>query len=65
MNPQMKTKSNYSIVLMNNKFVVTKDGQPINLPLSNGSSILAQFDSEIEAQEYLSILKNLIKSNYK
>jgi hypothetical protein len=53
----------YSVIEQNNKFVVTKNGQPINLPTtSGGASIVTVFDTKSDAEKYLSILKNLIKS---
>lgn len=51
----------YSIVQKNSKFVVTKNGEPILLPKSDGQSIVTEFDSKEDAQQYLSILENLLK----
>jgi hypothetical protein len=51
----------YSIVQKNGKFVVTKNGEPILLPKSDGQSIVTEFDSREDAQQYLSILENLLK----
>jgi hypothetical protein len=51
----------YSIVQKNDKFIVTKNGEPILLPKSDGQSIVTQFDSREDAQQYLSILENLLK----
>ena len=53
--------SNLGIVEKNGKFVVTKNGQPINLPSSSGSSIVTVFDTKSDAERYLGILKNLTK----
>lgn len=57
----MKTKIEYSVRQMNSKFVVTKNGEPILLPKSSGSTIVTEFDSKDDAERYLSILKNLQK----
>jgi hypothetical protein len=51
----------YGIVQKNSKFVVTKNGEPILLPKSDGQSIVTEFDSREDAQQYLSILENLLK----
>lgn len=51
----------YGIVQKNSKFVVTKNGEPILLPKSDGQSIVTEFDSKEDAQQYLSILENLLK----
>ncbi len=59
--PQMKTKVNYSIIQQNGKFVVAKNGQPIQLPSSMGQSIVTEFNSREDAEKYMGILKNLSK----
>jgi hypothetical protein len=51
----------YDVVQKNSKFVVTKNGEPILLPKSDGQSIVTQFDTKEDAQQYLSILENLLK----
>jgi hypothetical protein len=51
----------YGIVQKNSKFVVTKNGEPILLPKSDGQSIVTEFDSKEDAQQYLNILENLLK----
>jgi hypothetical protein len=53
--------SNLGIVEKNGKFIVVKNGQPINLPSSSGSSIVTVFDTKCDAERYLGILKNLTK----
>ena len=59
--PQMKTKINYSIIQQNGKFVVAKNGQPIQLPSSIGQSVVTEFNSREDAERYMSILKSLSK----
>ncbi len=49
------------VVEKNGKFVVTKDGQPINLPKSDGQSIVTEFNSKSDAERYMSILATLQK----
>jgi hypothetical protein len=49
------------IMQKNGKFVVTQNGQPINLPKSDGQSIVTEFESKDDAQRYLDILSRLSK----
>lgn len=59
----MKTKVEYAIQKLNSKFVVTKNGQPINLPSSVGQSIVTEFEIKEDAEKYLAILKKLAKQS--
>jgi hypothetical protein len=45
----------------NGKFVVTQNGQPINLPKSDGQAIVTEFSSKGDAERYMSILSTLQK----
>lgn len=45
----------------NGKFIVTQDGQPINLPKSDGQTIVTEFSSKADAEMYMSILRTLQK----
>lgn len=49
------------IMQKNGKFVVTQNGEPINLPKSDGQSIVTEFDTKDDAQRYLDILSRLSK----
>jgi hypothetical protein len=49
------------IVEKNGKFIVTKDGKPIEVPKNDGSYIVTEFNSESDANRYISILKSLKK----
>lgn len=49
------------IMQKNGKFVVTQNGQPINLPKSDGQSIVTEFDSKQDAEKYMDILSKLSK----
>lgn len=51
--------SNLGIIEKNNKFVVTKNGQPINLQKTDGASVVTEFPSREDAEKYVSILKSL------
>lgn len=51
--------SSLGILEKNNKFIVTKNGEPINLPNSTGSAIVTEFPSREDAERYMSILKIL------
>jgi hypothetical protein len=55
----------YDVVQKNSKFIVTKNGEPILLPKSDGQAIVTQFDSKEDAQKYLSILESLVKRRVK
>jgi hypothetical protein len=57
--------SNLGIVEKNSKFIVTKNGQPINLPKTDGASIVTEFPSREDAEKYVSILKTLEKRKTK
>ena len=50
-----------SVIEQNKKFVVTENGRPVNLPKTDGSSIVTEFDSREDAEKYISILNNLKK----
>jgi len=47
------------VVSRGNKFVVTKNGEPIILPKSDGQTIVTEFDSKEDAEKYISILNRL------
>ncbi len=49
------------VVEKNGKFVVTQNGQPINLPKSDGQAIVTEFNSKSDAEKYMSILSTLQK----
>jgi len=47
------------VISRGNKFVVTKNGEPIILPKSDGQTIVTEFDSKEDAEKYISILNRL------
>jgi len=49
------------VVEKNGKFVVTQNGQPINLPKSDGQAIVTEFNSKSDAERYMGILTTLQK----
>lgn len=53
--------SNIGIIEKNGKFIVTKNGEPILLPKSDGSNIVTEFSTKEDAQMYISILERLSK----
>jgi hypothetical protein len=61
----VKTAENFDVVQENGRFIVTKNGEPILLPKSDGQSIVTQFDTQEDAQKYLNILKSLKKRNHR
>ena len=57
--------SNLGVIEKNNKFIVTKNGEPINLPKTDGATIVSEFPSREDAERYISILKTLEKRKIK
>lgn len=55
------TMSNLGVMQKNGKFVVTKNGEPINLPKSDGQTIVTEFDNKSDAEKYMTILSSLQK----
>lgn len=53
--------SNLGIMQKNGKYVVTKNGQPIVLPKSDGQSIVTEFDTKSDAEKYMGIVSTLMK----
>jgi hypothetical protein len=49
------------VIEKNGKFVVTRNGQPIHLPKSDGQAIVTEFSSKSDAEKYIAILSNLQK----
>lgn len=57
--------SNLSVVEKGNKFVVTKNGEPILLPKTDEQTIVTEFDTKQDAEKYMTILKSLRKKGNK
>ena len=53
--------SDLSVIEKNGKFVVAENNKPIQLPKTDGSSIVTEFSSKDDAEKYISILKVLRK----
>ena len=53
--------SSFGVIEKGGKFIVTKNGNPILLPKSDGSNIVTEFSSKEDAQKYISILERLSK----
>jgi hypothetical protein len=53
--------SSFGVIEKGGKFIVTKNGDPILLPKSDGSNIVTEFSSKEDAQKYISILERLSK----
>lgn len=49
------------VMQKNGKFVVTKNGQPLELPKSDGQSIVTAFDTKEDAERYMGIVAMLQK----
>lgn len=48
-----------SVVEKDGKFIVTKNGEAILLPKSDGQSIITEFDTKSDAERYMSIVSML------
>ena len=57
--------SDLGILEKSGKFVVTKNGQPVLLPKTDGQAIVTEFDTKQDAEKYMSILKNLTRRKSK
>lgn len=53
--------ANLGVIEKSGKFVVTKNGEPILLPKTDGQSIVTEFSSKADAEKYMKILSNLVK----
>lgn len=53
---------NLSVIEKSGKYVVASNGKPINLPKTDGASVVTEFDSKTDAERYISILKSLKKN---
>lgn len=53
--------SSLGIMQKNDKFIVTKNGQPIVLPKSDGQPIITEFSSKEDAEKYMKIVSTLMK----
>jgi hypothetical protein len=47
------------------KFIVTKNGKPIQLPKTDGQAIVTEFETKQDAEKYMTILKHLTRRNRK
>jgi hypothetical protein len=61
METKMKVSDTLSVIEKSGKFVVTENGKPINLPKTDGATIVTEFDSREDAEKYISILSRLKK----
>ena len=55
----MKVSDTLSVIEKSGKFVVTQNGEPVNLPKTDGATIVTEFDSREDAEKYISILSRL------
>jgi predicted DNA-binding WGR domain protein len=61
METKMKVSDTLSVLEKSGKFVVAENGKPINLPKTDGATIVTEFDSREDAEKYISILSRLKK----
>ena len=57
----MKVSDTLSVIEKSGKFVVAENGKPVNLPKTDGSTVVTEFDSREDAEKYISILSRLKK----
>ncbi len=60
METTMKVSDTLSVIEKSGKFVVTKNGEPITLPKTDGSTIVTEFSSKEDAEKYMGILKTIL-----
>lgn len=61
----MERKNAFAVSVLNNKFVVTKNGTPVSLPSNGGQKKITEFDNKEDADKYMNILLSLTKNNGK
>ena len=55
----MKVSDTLSVIEKNGKFVVAENDKPINLPKTDGSTVVTEFDSKDDAEKYMKIVSSL------
>lgn len=58
----MKIDNSFAVSVLNNKFVVTKNGIPVSLPSNGGQKKITEFDNKEDAERYMNILLSLRKN---
>ena len=53
------------VIEKNGKFIVAQNGQPVNLPKSDGQAIVTEFSTKSDAEKYMNILSTLQKQKQK
>lgn len=53
--------TNFDVIEKSGKFVVTKNGEPILLPKTDGAAMVTEFSNKEDAQKYMGILEKLSK----
>jgi hypothetical protein len=59
METKMKVSDTLSVIEKNGKFVVAENDKPINLPKTDGSTVVTEFDSKDDAEKYMKIVSSL------
>jgi hypothetical protein len=57
--------NNLGVIQKNGKFIVTKNGEPILLPKSDGQAIVTEFPTKEDAEKYMGILNILLSKKKK
>lgn len=50
---------NLSVIEKRGKYIVASNGEPVQLPKTDGAAVTTEFDNKTDAEKYLSILKSL------
>lgn len=58
----VQNQSAFDVQSINNKFVVTKNGEPIEAPVEAGQFKITKFDNKEDAERYKNILESLSKN---
>jgi hypothetical protein len=57
---RQKMNKDLGLIKKNDKFIVTKNGEPISLPKTDGQNIITEFSSKEDAEKYINILSVLL-----
>jgi hypothetical protein len=59
MKTKVKPNNDFSVMNVDNKFVVTKNGKPVFLPSNGGQKKITEFENKEDANKYMNILASL------
>ena len=62
---RQKMNKDLGLIKKNDKFIVTKNGEPISFHKTDGQNIITEFSSKEDAEKYINILSVLLSKNKK